>query len=912
MAMPTPRENCKAAGSFESEPAHDMPEMLGEYQLLEALGEGGMGQVYKALHTKLDRVVAIKVLCRGRVGDRQAITRFTREMKAVGRLAHPNIVQAHDARNINDTPVLIMEYVDGLDLAEIVRRLGRLPIAESCELVRCTALALQCAHEHGLVHRDVKPSNIMLARSGQVKLLDLGLARFYAEDEAGVAHPLAGEEMTGTGQAMGTADYMAPEQASDSRSVDIRADIYSLGCTLYKLLGGRAPFSGPQFASGLEKMHAHLHHPVPPIGDLVAGIPEQLATVLSRMLAKELSGRSTTPAEVATAMEPFCPEANLVDLIQRAMVAPRRLPRTDAISESPLSPRVSPRESATASVPRSPILRRVLVGLGFFGAIVAAFAAGIVITIQINKDKYQVVVPGNSQTGIDNKGNVTVTIPLGSENAKTTSTSAAAESKAFQTPKLPETAATQGTGAAPSIGGMASGGMPMGSAGMMAAGMVPMGGGMSAGPAMPGAGGDSSGVGVMGAGMDRGGRGMPRAGSLRGTGGGGRGPSGGTAIQGQPVTATPAAGVLPEVGVIQPVARRLFHHKDFIGRMEALQTVEVRARITGTVTKIAFTAGTIVKKGDPLFAIDAAPFQAETDKREAEMRLTEFRLERATTELKVAKAPTASDRQRLVAQQAEAEAAMKAAQQALKVAQLNLKSTQVTAPISGKIGRPLVPVGGLVADATPLAVIDTVDPICAAFDVDESTVLDLRRNPPRVDGRSDLPVLIALADERGYPHKSKVESADTRIDPAKGNACWRALLPNPDGFLMPGMSVRIRLVTSDPYDGLLLPRDVFNDPSMDRKQLCVFVVTDQGIVQRREVQIGVRDDDGLMVVDKGLTGNDWVISRIRNMGGTYMEINPGRSGPRLVSIEEGMKVKPQKNPPAAPPSDRRGRPALSR
>jgi hypothetical protein len=158
--------------------ASELPQTLGEYQLLEELGRGGMGRVYKALHTKLDRIVALKVLPRGRDGDPKAIVRFEREMKAVGRLAHPNIVQAHDAREIDGTPVLIMEFVDGLDLAEIVRRLGPLPVADACELVRQTALALQCAHEHGLVHRDIKPSNIMLARSGEVKLLDLGLARF--------------------------------------------------------------------------------------------------------------------------------------------------------------------------------------------------------------------------------------------------------------------------------------------------------------------------------------------------------------------------------------------------------------------------------------------------------------------------------------------------------------------------------------------------------------------------------------------------------------------------------------------------------------------------------------------------------------------------------------------------------------
>ena len=207
--------------------AADMPRMLGEYQVIEELGRGGMGRVYKALHTKLDRVVAVKVLPRGLSSDENAANRFAREMKAVGRLVHPNIVQAYDAREIDGTAVLIMELVDGLDLAEIVRRTSEarsaseagiearstsepggsdqslarrasinsprrgIPVPDACELVRQTALALQCAHDHGLVHRDIKPSNIMLARSGEVKLLDLGLARFFAESGADVLVCLA-------------------------------------------------------------------------------------------------------------------------------------------------------------------------------------------------------------------------------------------------------------------------------------------------------------------------------------------------------------------------------------------------------------------------------------------------------------------------------------------------------------------------------------------------------------------------------------------------------------------------------------------------------------------------------------------------------------------------------------------------
>ena len=380
----------------------DMPEMLGEYRLLEELGRGGMGRVYKALHTKLDRVVAVKVLPRGRVGDRQAIARFEREMKAVGRLAHPNIVQAYDAREIDDTPVLIMEFVDGLDLAEIVRRVGPVPVAEACELVRQTALALQCAHEHGLVHRDIKPSNIMLARSGEVKLLDLGLARFYAEGDGRPAS-VAGEEMTGTGQAMGTADYMAPEQASDSRTVDIRADLYSLGCTLYKLLSGRAPFSGPEY-----RTHARqAQRPRPPAGAairrLVPDVPEGLAAILDRLLAKDPADRFATPAEVAEALTPWCDGADLPALLQRAVESPK----------SALSPRKSHGEGITTPNPLAGSKRwKSLVALSVLLLLVGGigFALGIMIRIQKDDRTYAIEAPESSRTVIDQNGNPTVTI----------------------------------------------------------------------------------------------------------------------------------------------------------------------------------------------------------------------------------------------------------------------------------------------------------------------------------------------------------------------------------------------------------------------------------------------------------------------------------------------------------------------
>ncbi len=419
LAMPGKMHAAGETPGAAGQIAPDVPATLGEYQVLEELGHGGMGRVYKALQTKLDRVVAVKVLPRGRLRDQKAIVRFEREMKAIGRLAHPNIVQAYDAREIQQMPVLVMEFVDGLDLSELVRRVGPLPMADACELVRQTALALQYAHEHGLVHRDIKPSNIMLARSGEVKLLDLGLARFYAESTAGISEGATGvspvpsadagetpllPDMTGTDQLMGTADYMAPEQASDSRRVDIRADLYSLGCTLYKLLSGRAPFSGPGHHTTLEKLNAQVHEQPPFIRTLVPQVPEKLAALLDRMLAKDPADRFGTPAAVAEALAPWCGDADLPPLLRRA--------------EASLSPALDPQasEGEANDFPQPLAASRrgrwafrlvvLLLLLGGFGS-----ALGILLTITKDGKQTTVEVPEGSRTAIDTKGNVTVKLP---------------------------------------------------------------------------------------------------------------------------------------------------------------------------------------------------------------------------------------------------------------------------------------------------------------------------------------------------------------------------------------------------------------------------------------------------------------------------------------------------------------------
>jgi tRNA A-37 threonylcarbamoyl transferase component Bud32 len=291
-------------------PGEPSPKFLGQYEILEQIGQGGMGRVYKALHTRLKRLVAVKLLPAQRLADPQAVARFQREVEAVGRLNHPNIVQALDANELDGQHFLVTEFVDGTDLSRLVRSGGRLPVPDACEIVRQAALGLQHAHEHGLVHRDVKPSNLMLSSTGIVKLLDLGLARLRPET------PIPAD-VTVSGQVMGSADYMAPEQCLDAREVDAQADIYSLGCTLYFLLVGRPPFAGPQYDTVGKKLLAHAQETVPPIQRLRNDIPPSLVVILERMLAKHPENRPVDAANVAATVAPLAAGADLPTLLAR-------------------------------------------------------------------------------------------------------------------------------------------------------------------------------------------------------------------------------------------------------------------------------------------------------------------------------------------------------------------------------------------------------------------------------------------------------------------------------------------------------------------------------------------------------------------------------------------------------------------
>jgi serine/threonine protein kinase len=284
--QPATVTHCQATPTMLPPPAG----RLGEYELLECLGRGGMGEVWKARHRKLDKLVAIKLLLAGGAGDR-----FLREMQAVGKLDHPNLVKAYDAGEQDGALYLVMELVEGTDLGRRVRQQGPLSVAEATTAARQVAAGLAYLHASGFVHRDLKPSNLMRTPDGTIKVLDLGLARRIDATPIGL-------ELTQTGMGMGTPDYLAPEQVSDAASADPRADLYGLGATLFHLLTGRPPFADRD--SKQAKLLAHQTQEAPDVRSLRPEIPAALASLVSRLLAKEPPNRPPSAAAVLAELTP--------------------------------------------------------------------------------------------------------------------------------------------------------------------------------------------------------------------------------------------------------------------------------------------------------------------------------------------------------------------------------------------------------------------------------------------------------------------------------------------------------------------------------------------------------------------------------------------------------------------------------
>jgi serine/threonine-protein kinase len=270
---------------------------LGGYRVLDRLGQGGMSHVYLAEHSVLGKRVAVKVLSAGLQADPAARQRFVREARAAAAVNHPNIVHVFDVDMDHDPPFLVMEYVDGISLQAAVARHGALTAAETATVGGEVALGLAAAAKAGLVHRDIKPANLLMDRRGRVKILDLGIVRLHGEDT--VPRMDGGD---GTDTILGTLDYLAPEQALNSSDVDARADVYSLGATLYFLLAGHPPFPGTDVR---HKLAAKQYTDPPPIHRLRPDVDPNLSAAIHSMLARDPAARCQSAAEAAAALAPF-------------------------------------------------------------------------------------------------------------------------------------------------------------------------------------------------------------------------------------------------------------------------------------------------------------------------------------------------------------------------------------------------------------------------------------------------------------------------------------------------------------------------------------------------------------------------------------------------------------------------------
>ena len=300
-----------------SSPTRPTPnlEAIGPYNILKPLAAGGMGTVYLAEHAKLGKQVALKVLHHRRLNDPEFVRRFEREMKIVGGLSHPALVNATDAGEFDDVPYLAMDFVDGLDLGCVSRELGVLPVADACEIIRQAALGLDYVHRQGVLHRDIKPSNLMLGPDGSVKILDLGLATLSGWNHV--------DDLTTIGQLLGTLDYMAPEQADQESTANEKSDIFGLAATLYKLLTGVAPYYDPHVNTALQKLRALAIQAPVPIQERLDNIPKALAKLIDESLSIAPEDRPASAIRVAEALSPFCESANLSELLTRAKAQTR-------------------------------------------------------------------------------------------------------------------------------------------------------------------------------------------------------------------------------------------------------------------------------------------------------------------------------------------------------------------------------------------------------------------------------------------------------------------------------------------------------------------------------------------------------------------------------------------------------------
>jgi RND family efflux transporter MFP subunit len=745
------------------------------YRLIELLGAGGMGAVFKAEHLLMKRTVAVKVINRALFTDPAVAGRFAREMEAAGKLTHPNIVHAYDAEWIGDTHFLAMEYVEGVSLARLLSQHGPLSVAQACSYMRQAACGLEHAHERGMVHRDIKPQNLMVTAEGQVKILDFGLARFVLETAPAGALPApAGadtavggaegntpvEPLTQVGTVMGTPAYIAPEQARDPHTADIRADIYSLGCTLYDLLTGRPPFPA---GNARQKVIGHLCEAPRSLLELRPEVPCELAQVVDRMLAKVPAQRYQTPAEVVAALQPWAQEATA------------GAPRLPASSGQHLD-RHPP---AALSGQRS--RRRVRLG----------FAAAVAIVLGVLGYSLAPPIEDFAQTVVrivTNKGVLVIEaqdedLEISIKRDGTDQTVIARISKGNK--EVIE----------------------------LRAGELTI---------------DAS---------------LPGGDRLKTTEL--------TLARGDNKLFTARLLLTPQVLVSRPVERLVTDYEEFTGRTNAADVVNIKPRVSGYLQKVTFREGSLVQRGQVLFEIDPKPIQNLLDGAMARAKRYEAQLKEKTTRSQEA-----------------IWADLNAVKAEIEQRKLELAFTRVTAPIGGRIGRLYVNAGNQVkADETVLSTIVTEDPMFVYFDMDQATLLHIRRavndGHVKLAAGGRVTFLMGLRGEEGHPHEGIVDFVDNRVDPVTGTISIRATFNNPllvggHRLLTPGMVVRIRLPIGTAHQALLVKVPGPPAGSGAAPLDFVYLVDDQNRVIRRSVKWG-REHDGLTVVSDGLKPGDRVI-----------------------------------------------------
>lgn len=273
------------------------------YEIVDLIAKGGMGEVFRAKHRMMDRTVAVKVIKDEFTRNPEAVERFHREVKTAAHLSHPNVVTAYDAEQADGVHFLVMEYVDGENLADLVKDSGRLTVSKACDYAHQVAMGMQHAHDEGMVHRDMKPHNLMLTKDGIVKILDFGLSSLSsATTTADDSVASENASLTVAGSIMGTPDFISPEQAADAHQADIRSDIYSLGATLHYLLTGQPPFAEGSVA---ERLRSHAEEEPAAVSTFRDDVPESLTAVIGQMMAKDPADRLQTPQQVADALAPF-------------------------------------------------------------------------------------------------------------------------------------------------------------------------------------------------------------------------------------------------------------------------------------------------------------------------------------------------------------------------------------------------------------------------------------------------------------------------------------------------------------------------------------------------------------------------------------------------------------------------------